>query len=70
MGYHHFIKERAFSSAGERLPYKQEVGGSNPPTPTRVKGPVKVYIDLTGLCFYQERIYCDFQHISNAPSYP
>ena len=27
--------ERAFSSAGlEHLPYKQRVGGSNPPTPT------------------------------------
>jgi hypothetical protein len=38
MGYHHFIKEGAFSSAGERLPYKQEVGSSNLPTPTTKKG--------------------------------
>ena len=32
-------KVRAFSSAGlEHLPYKQRVGGSNPSTPTNVKG--------------------------------
>ena len=43
---HSYAKRtRAFSSAGERLPYKQEVGGSNPPTPTTHRaGPGPAFI--------------------------